>query len=66
MRSDALAATSTTAPEEYQQQIQLTRDIANVLKRNVVQAAKVDCEETNTWSKIYFSCRRNTIDAVVV
>jgi len=50
MRSEALIATSITAPEEYQRQIQLTQDIANVLKKNVVQAAKVDDrDESETW-----------------
>ncbi|KAF9452285.1 hypothetical protein P691DRAFT_697559 [Macrolepiota fuliginosa MF-IS2] len=41
MRDDALNARSLTNPEEYQQHIQLNKDIAVFLRRNIVQGVKV-------------------------
>jgi len=41
MKADALAARAVTDPAAYEQHTQLARDIAVVLRRNVVQAVKV-------------------------
>lgn len=52
MRADALEAVSKTTPHAYQETIQLGYDIAEVLRRNVVQAQKVrEQTESNkeTW-----------------
>ncbi|TFK42986.1 RF-1 domain-containing protein [Crucibulum laeve] len=53
MRTDALNAQTATEPETYQQHIQLGREIADILRRNVVQAVKVpepeSAEGSETW-----------------
>lgn len=41
MRDDAVKAQSVTNPEEYQQHVQLAKDIAVFLRRNIVQGVKV-------------------------
>lgn len=67
MKLDALAARSITAPEDYQQQIQLGREIADVLRKNVVQAVKADDpEKSDTWSEACYYPTWNPINPMVV
>lgn len=52
MRNDAINAQSVTNSEEYQQHVQLARDIAVFLRRNVVQGTKIsdaDQSSSETW-----------------
>lgn len=56
MRADAVDARTVTDPAVYEQSIQLAREIAYVLRRNVVQAIKVtdsasQGEEQDRWSE---------------
>jgi peptide chain release factor len=56
MRTDAVNARTVTDPAAYEQHIQLTREIADILRRNVVQALKVkestgQGEEKPRWSQ---------------
>lgn len=41
MRADAVEARAVSDPEAYEQRTQLAREVADVLRRNVVQAIKV-------------------------
>ena len=41
MRADAVEARAVTDPATYEQYTQLAREVADVLRRNVVQAIKV-------------------------
>lgn len=53
MRQDALVASSITDPKLYQNQEQLARDVADILRRNIVQGTKVAQDqhsEQDTWS----------------
>lgn len=56
MRSDTIEARSLTDPVLYEQKIQLAREMARVLRQNVVQAEKVQGEGEDKWSKITFCC----------
>jgi len=59
IRQDALAASSVTDPTLYQQQEQLAREIADVLRKNIVQATRVaenTQSELETWSKCKLMC----------
>ncbi|KAJ6546525.1 RF-1 domain-containing protein [Mycena vulgaris] len=50
IRQDALAARNTTDPAVYQQHNDLAREVATILRKNIVQAAKLDGpENTDTW-----------------
>jgi tryptophanyl-tRNA synthetase len=55
MRADAIYARAVTDPAAYEQHVQLAREIADVLRRNIVQAIKVpesgQGEEQDRWSK---------------
>lgn len=56
MRADAVDARAVIDPEVYEQRTQLAREIADVLRRNVVQAVKVsepvvEGEGRDKWSK---------------
>jgi peptide chain release factor len=56
MRADAVNARAVNEPAAYEQHIQLAREIADVLRRNVVQAVKVtesadQSEERDKWSE---------------
>jgi hypothetical protein len=55
MRTDALAAQRETDPIVYESQATLAKEVATVLRRNVVQAVKVadakDHNEKDTWSE---------------
>ncbi|KAL0947074.1 hypothetical protein HGRIS_013215 [Hohenbuehelia grisea] len=44
MRHDALQAQAITSPTEYEANTALTREIASILRRNIVQATKVSTE----------------------
>lgn len=48
MRSDSLKARNLTEPSEYEKNIQLARDVAEVLRRNFAQAVRVD-DEAGIW-----------------
>lgn len=57
MRSDAVAAQSLSDVEAYQQHAKLATEIAEVLRKNIVQAARVaetseDGAEKETWSEL--------------
>lgn len=58
MRIDALAARAETDPTTYETQTKLGREIATVLRKNIVQAVKVveakDDNEKETWSEQCF------------
>jgi hypothetical protein len=59
MRADALAARTVSEPEAYQEYAKLAMEVADVLRKNIVQAAKVsdaskDGEDKETWSE--FRC----------
>ena len=59
MRQDALSASSITDPTLYQQQEQLAREIADVLRKNIVQATRVaerTQSELETWSTCELMC----------
>jgi hypothetical protein len=49
MRQDALAARAATDVNVYTESVQLSRDIANILRRNIAQIQKVS-GEGDTWS----------------
>ncbi|KAJ3568877.1 hypothetical protein NP233_g5428 [Leucocoprinus birnbaumii] len=52
MRADAIKAQAVTIPEEYQQHVQLAKDCATFLRRNIVQGVKVGDEgqeDGGTW-----------------
>jgi hypothetical protein len=56
MRADAVDARAVTDPAAYEQHVQLAREIADVLRRNIVQAIKVpesagQGEQRDRWSK---------------
>lgn len=54
MRTDAVSAREELNPEVYEQHTQLARDIADVLKKNIVQAVKTTSSEDEakeTWRK---------------
>jgi hypothetical protein len=54
MRQDALVGREITDPGQYEQQAQLARDIAVVLRKNVVQGVKESSHSgIETWSKLY-------------
>ena len=42
MRNEILPTSSTTDPSQFEGKIQLTREIADVLRKNIVQAQKID------------------------
>jgi peptide chain release factor len=48
MRSDAIEACSITDSKIYEEKVQLAKDIARVLRMNVVQAKKIG--DQDTWS----------------
>lgn len=53
MRQDALVASSITDPKLYQNQEQLARDVADILRRNIIQGTKVAQDQhpgQDTWS----------------
>lgn len=49
MRADALEAQTVTDPAVYQEKNQLGHDIANVLRKNIVQGQRVKREEKDVW-----------------
>lgn len=49
MRADALAAQSETDPTAYEQHSFLAREIATVLRRNIVQARKINAQGEDRW-----------------
>ncbi|KAM6500882.1 RF-1 domain containing protein [Amanita muscaria] len=54
MRQDALAGREITEPGQYEQQVQLARDIAVILRKNIVQGVKEGSHSgIETWSKLY-------------
>ena len=58
MREDALKARSQTDPNVYQESIKLGHDVADVLRRNVVQAQRVQEARTESDKEIWraFGC----------
>lgn len=57
MRTDAVAAQTLSDPEAYQEHAKLAIEIAEVLRKNIVQAARVaemseDGAEKETWSEL--------------
>lgn len=60
MRTDAVAAQALSDSEAYQEHTKLATEIAEVLRKNIVQAARVaemseDGAENETWSELgYF------------
>jgi hypothetical protein len=65
MRADAVGALTITDPAAYEQCTQLARGVADVLRRNVVQAVKVtgsadeSAGQEDRWSKLDFSGENN-------
>jgi hypothetical protein len=61
MRADAIGARTIMDPAAYEQCTQLARGVADVLRRNVVQAVKMtgsgdkSVGQEDTWSKWDFS-----------
>lgn len=49
MRADALAARYETEPTAYEQHARLAREIATVLRQNIVQARRVDESGEERW-----------------
>ncbi|KAF8652727.1 hypothetical protein AX16_004226 [Volvariella volvacea WC 439] len=48
MRTDALAYKDITNPEEYEQSVKLSNEIAQILRKNIVQGRRVEGSE-DTW-----------------
>ena len=46
MRTDALEARSTVDPQVYAEKVKLGHDVANILRKNVVQAHKIPKPQT--------------------
>lgn len=42
MRNEILPSSSTTDPSQFEQKVTLAREVADVLRKNIVQARKVD------------------------
>lgn len=59
MRADALDAQTVTDPAVYQQKNKLGHDIADVLRKNIVQGQRVkeaqSAEEKDVWRMVSFS-----------
>lgn len=53
MREDALQARSKTDPDVYQDSIKLGHDVADVLRRNVVQARKVQGSQSESDKEVW-------------
>jgi hypothetical protein len=53
MRTDALEARSTSDPNAYAEKVKLGHDIAEVLRKNVVQAQKVGEAETESDAEVW-------------
>jgi len=49
MRADVLAAQSETDPTAYEQHATLAREVATVLRRNIVQARRIDGNGEERW-----------------
>ena len=66
MRTDAIEARPITDPDLYRAQIQLAREMAQFLRRNVVQGQKVlEGKGTHKWSEfplgVYFHPHLNIV-----
>jgi hypothetical protein len=62
MRNDAVNARSVINPEEYQQHIQLAKDVAVFLRRNIVQGMRVaegNQENDETWRTCFLELVAN-------
>lgn len=53
MREDALKARSKSDPDSYQESIKLGHDVADVLRRNVVQGQKVQEAQSESDKEIW-------------
>lgn len=50
MRIDASEGLPETDPEAYQKRATLAREVASILRKNIVQAERVKTDEIETWS----------------
>jgi hypothetical protein len=52
MRQDSTKNESLTSPEVYAEKVKLARDVASVLRKNVIQAVKDDARDL--WSMLIY------------
>lgn len=66
MRADALEAQTASDPAVYQEKNQLGHDIANVLRKNIVQGQRVkeahNAEEKDVWRTNSFNLTHHYAD----